>query len=133
MDWDDLELALTSPRDECAWYLDIKTGAVRLSLAASAFGDEVNELSEDQIKVGLDAGDLIEIEPLRPAMEYAWMTAFAVLVSDVVLRERLTEVLDGRGAFSRFKRNPRGPPGRARRLVRVPPGMLARGNAQMAG
>jgi len=100
VDWDDLEMALTSNRGEWTCYLDLETGEVRM-VPMDRLDDD--ELSEDEIDAGLDAGRLIHVEPLGSEVEYRWMEEFAGTVRNVRLRDRLEVALDGRGAFRRFK------------------------------
>ena len=101
VDWDDLEMALTSNRGEWTCYLDLETGEVRMVPMDRL--DDDDELSEDEIDAGLDAGRLIHVEPLGSKVEYRWMEEFAGTVRNVRLRDRLEVALDGRGAFRRFK------------------------------
>jgi Uncharacterised protein family (UPF0158) len=101
VDWDDLEMALTSNRGEWTCYLDLETGEVRMVPMDRL--DDDDELSEDEIDAGLDAGRLIHVEPLGSEVEYRWMEEFAGTVRNVRLRDRLEVALDGRGAFRRFK------------------------------
>jgi hypothetical protein len=66
-------------------------------------GDDDDWPSEDEIDAGLDAGQLIHVEPLGSSVEYGWMAEFAATVGDAPLRDKLEIALDGRGAFRRFK------------------------------
>jgi hypothetical protein len=102
VDWDDLEMALTWHADEWACYLDLRTGAVHM-VRLDSFGDEDNEMFEEEVDAGLAAGDLIPIEPLPSSEEYGWMVEFAASVTEPRLRDLLQVALDGRGAFRRFK------------------------------
>lgn len=102
VDWDDLEMALTSHMDEWACYLDLRTGTVHM-VRLDSFGDEENELSKEEIDAGIAAGDLVFVEPLPSSVEYEWMAEFADSVADPRLRDLLGVALDGRGAFRRFK------------------------------
>lgn len=102
VDWGSLEMALTSHMDEWANYLDLRTGQVRM-VHVAPFGDEEDELSEEEIDTGLAAGDLVFVEPLPASEEYEWMVEFADSVTEPRLRELLEVALDGRGAFRRFK------------------------------
>jgi len=104
INWDDLEMALTWRSDEWESYLDLRTGEVRRR-QAFALRDELedDELSVDEVENGLAEGHLVHIEPPPSSVEYGWMTEFVSSVSDEGLRDRLAVVLDGRGAFRRFK------------------------------
>jgi len=90
VNWDDLEMALTSNHGEWTGYLDLETGEVRM-------------VPEDEIDAELDTGRLIHVEPLGSRVEYRWMEEFTGTVRDARLRGRLEVALDGRGAFRRFK------------------------------
>ena len=102
VNWDDLEMALTSNPGEWTCYIDLKTGVVRM-VPMDRLNDDDDGLSEDEIDAGLDAGRLIHVEPLGSRVEYGWMEEFTGTVGDARLRDRLEVALDGRGAFRRFK------------------------------
>jgi hypothetical protein len=102
VNWDDLEMALTTNPGEWTCYLDLRTGEVRM-IPVGRFGDDGDWPSEDEIDAGLEAGHLLHVEPLESSVEYGWMAEFAGTVRDVRLRARLEVALDGRGAFRRFK------------------------------
>src|SRR6266851_2780314 len=102
VNWDDLEMALTSNPGEWTCYLDLKTGVVRM-VPMDRLNDDDDGLSEDEIDAGLDAGRLIYVEPLGSRVEYGWMEEFTGTVGDARLRDRLEVALDGGGAFRRFK------------------------------
>jgi hypothetical protein len=103
IDWDDLEIALTTQMDEWASYLDLRTGKVQM-VHLDPFRDEDDELSEEEVEAGLAEGYLVHIDPLPSSVEYGWMAEFAASVIDLRLQELLQVALDGRGAFGRFKR-----------------------------
>ena len=103
IDWDDLEIALTTHMDEWASYLDLRTGKVRM-VHLYPFRDEDDELSEDEVEAGLAKPYLVRIDPLPSSVEYRWMVQFAASVTDPHLGDLLEVALHGRGAFGRFKR-----------------------------
>jgi hypothetical protein len=100
VDWDDLEVALTSNSAEMTCYLDVRSGRVEM---IGPYTDEDVGPSTDQIDDGLAGGYLIRVEPLGSSVEYGWMTAFTATLTDGALRGRLDVALHGRGAFRRFK------------------------------
>ena len=102
VDWNDLEMALTSNPGEWTCYLDLETGEVRM-VPMDRLDDDADGLSEDEIDAGLYAGRLIHVEPLGSNVEYRWMAEFTGMVDDARLRDRLEVALAGRGAFRRFK------------------------------
>ena len=102
VNWDDLEMALTSNHGEWTCYLDLETGEVRM-LSMDRLDDDGDGISDDEIDAGLYAGRLLHVEPLGSKVEYRWMAEFIGTVRDARLRDRLEVALDGRGAFRRFK------------------------------
>jgi len=93
VNWDDLEMALTSNHGEWACYLDLETGEVRMV--------PMNRLDDD---AEVHVGRLIHVEPLGSKIEYRWMEEFTGTVRDAWLRDQLEVALDdGRRAFRRFK------------------------------
>jgi hypothetical protein len=102
VDWDELGAALTTNAAERSCYLDPRTGEV-LMVPVDRLDGEDDWPSDDDIDAGLDAGDLLAIEPLGAPVEYGWMAEFASSVGDARLRELLELALSGRGAFRRFK------------------------------
>ena len=102
VNWDDLEMALTTNHGEWTCYLDLETGEVRM-VPIDRLDDDDDGLSEDEIDAGLEAGRLIHVEPLGSKVEYRWMEEFTRTVRDARLHDRLEVALGGRGAFRRFK------------------------------
>lgn len=89
VDWDELELALTTRDPEQAFYLDVMTGRL--------------ELLQRDLEASMAKSGLILVEPLPAYVEHSWMERFADQMADRALGERLLETLRGRGAFKRFK------------------------------
>jgi len=102
VNWDDLEMALTSDPGEWTCYLDLETGEVRMA-PIGGLEEDAEGLSEDEIDDALNAGRLIHVEPLGSRVEYQWMAEFSGTVRHARLRGKLEVALDGRGAFRRFK------------------------------
>jgi hypothetical protein len=99
VDWDMLEVALTSNSDEMRSYLDVRTGEVPLLPI-----DHIDEeLSEDDIETDLAAGHLVPIEPLGSDVEFGWMVEFTASETNRELQARLDAALGGRRPFRRFK------------------------------
>ena len=101
VDWDDLEMALTTNDAEWSCYLDVRSGDVRMVPVDRELSDDWP--SEEDIDDGVDAGHLVPIEPLGSSVQYRWMAEFTATVADARLRDRLETALDGRGAFRCFK------------------------------
>jgi hypothetical protein len=102
VNWDDLEMALTTNPVEWTCYLDVRNGEIQM-LPGGHLGEDDDWPSEEEIDAGLAAGHLIHVEPLGSSIEYGWMAEFASTVGDVRLRDLLEVALNGRGAFRRFK------------------------------
>lgn len=102
VNWDDLDMALTSNPGEWTCYLDVRSGEIEM-IPVDRLGADDAWPSEEDIDDGLAAGHLIHVEPLGSSVEYGWMAEFASSVDDARLRERLEITLDGRGAFRRFR------------------------------
>jgi hypothetical protein len=102
VNWDDLEVALTTNEAEWSCYLELRTGEVQMvPLDRLAVGGDWP--SEEQLDAALDAGHLIPVEPLGSSVEYGWMEEFTASVQDRRLRNGLESALDGRRPFRRFK------------------------------
>ena len=100
--WDYLEWALTSHAGETANYFDLRTGDVQSVGLGLLLGLD-GALSKGDIEAGLAAGHVIPVEPLPSSVEYGWMADFTDSVAEPRLQEMLRVVLNGRGAFRRFK------------------------------
>jgi len=102
VNWDDLEMALTTNSVEFTCYLDVRNGEVHM-LPGGQLGEDDDWPSEEEIDAGLAAGHLIRVEPLGSSVQYGWMADFAGTVRNAHLRDLLEVALAGRGAFRRFK------------------------------
>ncbi len=96
IDIDEIATALADQTDyEHRWLIDPRTGQV--AFWTSDTGIDGNN------PVEIDELDLIPIDPLP---SYVWlrdMADFANGLSDIAVSRRLTQSLQGRGAFRRFK------------------------------
>lgn len=102
VNWDDLEMALTTNPVELTCYLDVRNGDVQM-LPIGRFGEDEGLPSEEEIDADLAEGHLIHVEPLGSSVEYGWMADFIGTVGNARLRDLLEVALAGRGAFRRFK------------------------------
>ena len=109
VNWDDLEIALTSNPAEWSCYFDMRTGEVQMRLGAH-LGVGGDWPSEEEISVGLETGCWIPIEPLGSSIEYGWMVAFTDTVRDPRFRDLLNGALTGSRPFRRFNGVLRGHP-----------------------
>jgi hypothetical protein len=92
---------MTMPAD-VPWtsFLDLQEGTVIDSGVQEAEDDDDESVSE----LALDPERYAAIPRLESREEYQIMTAFAASIDDDELRERLDDALQGKGAFSRFRR-----------------------------
>ena len=81
--------------DQHRWLLDPRTGQVAFWTSDTGVDGE-NPVEIDEL-------DLILIEPLPPYVWFQDMADFADGISDRAAGRRLTQSLQGRGAFRRFK------------------------------
>ena len=100
VNWDDLEMALTTNPVEWTCYLDVRNGEVQM-LPGGRHGEDDDWPSEEEIDAGLEGGHLVPIEPLGSSIEYGWMAEFTSTVP-CALRD-LLEALAGPSAISRFQ------------------------------
>ena len=94
VDLADLALALEDHSREHSWWLDPDTGRLE-----PHFLDDFGEVALDEDQ----AGRLIGVEPLPPAVGYADMQDFVAHVREPRTREMLERAIAGKGAFRRFK------------------------------
>lgn len=78
------------------WLIDPRTGQVAFWTSDTGI--------DGQNPIEIDELDLIVIEPLPPSVWFQDMADFADAISDEVARRHLTQSLQGRGAFRRFKK-----------------------------
>lgn len=103
---------------EQAWqtpyHLDLKTGEVftfgfeghgwYLGLVEEAGPEDVEPLEEAARAMEDEPGRFVWVPPLEAREKYEQMDAFARALKDAGVREDLHRALDGKGAFSRFRR-----------------------------
>lgn len=96
VDLEELATALADQTDyEHRWLIDPRTGAI-------AFWTSDTGIDGENL-VDIDELDLVPIEPLPSHVWFEDMADFANGISDPDAGRRLGRVLDGRGAFRRFK------------------------------
>ena len=111
IDWDELESAFDSRREDLVYYLDLVTGEVVLE--GEGEEDDFDD-GEDAVEEAMEAasgngrGDSttrLTIEPPDEEDEIAWMEDFAEEAgrADPELAARLGEALDGDGAVEAFR------------------------------
>jgi hypothetical protein len=95
VDWEALEDAFENNAPEVHSYLHMTTGEVMRV---------VDGVADPQmhVRIASDA-NYLRIEPVSSREQYRWMERFIPTVESVELKESLTQAIDGKGAFRRFK------------------------------
>ncbi len=95
IDWEALEDAFENNAPEVHSYLHVTTGEVLRVVEGIADPKMLMRIASD--------GNYLRIEPVSSREQYRWMERFIPMVEDAELRGRLTQAIDGKGAFRRFK------------------------------
>jgi hypothetical protein len=95
IDWESLEDAFENNAPEVHSYLHLDSGEV-LRVVDGIADPEMHA------RIASDAAYL-RIEPVSSREQYRWMERFIPMVDDTVLRGQLSQAIDGKGAFRRFK------------------------------
>jgi hypothetical protein len=95
IDWEALEDAFENNAPEVHSYLHLSTGEV-LRVVDGIADPEMHQ------RIALD-GSYMRVEPVSSREQYRWMERFIPMVEDKPLSELLTQAIDGKGAFRRFK------------------------------
>src|ERR1022692_2471639 len=95
VDWEALEDAFENNAPEVHSYLHMTTGEVMRV---------VDGVADPQmhVRIASDA-NYLRIEPVSSREQYRWMERFIPMVDNTELRGKLTQAIDGKGAFRRFK------------------------------
>ncbi len=95
VDWEALEDAFENNAPEVHSYLHLGTGEVLRV---------VDGIADPEMHARI-ASDLtyLRVDPVSSREQYRWMERFIPMVDDLDLRDRLTNAIDGKGAFRRFK------------------------------
>jgi|HubBroStandDraft_2_1064218.scaffolds.fasta_scaffold60189_3 hypothetical protein len=95
VDWESLEDAFENNAPEVHSYLHLTTGEVLRV---------VDGVADPQMHVRIASdGNYLRIDPVSSREQYRWMERFIPMVEDNDLRGKLTQAIDGKGAFRRFK------------------------------
>jgi hypothetical protein len=95
VDWESLEDAFENNAPEVHSYLHLSTGEVLRV---------VDGVADPQMHVRIASdGNYLRIDPVSSREQYRWMERFIPMVEDDELRDKLTQAIDGKGAFRRFK------------------------------
>ena len=95
VDWEALEDAFENNAPEVHSYLHLSTGEVLRVVDGIADPDMHTRIASDAV--------YLRIEPVSSREQYRWMERYIPMVDDAELRDRLTQAIDGKGAFRRFK------------------------------
>src|SRR5258706_2378538 len=94
VDWEALEDAFENNAPEVHSYLHIETGEV-LRVVDGIADPEMHA------RIASDA-TYLRVDPVSSREQYRWMERFIPMVDEPDLRDRLTNAIDGKGAFRRF-------------------------------
>ncbi len=95
VDWEALEDAFENNAPEVHSYLHLTTGEVLRV---------VDGVADPQMHVRIASdGNYLRVDPVSSREQYRWMERFIPMVEHAELRGKLTQAIDGKGAFRRFK------------------------------
>jgi hypothetical protein len=95
VDWEALEDAFENNAPEVHSYLHILSGEVLRVVDGIADPEMHARIASDVA--------YLRIEPVSSREQYRWMERFIPMVDDAPLRAQLSQAIDGKGAFRRFK------------------------------
>ena len=95
IDWEALEDAFENNAPEVHSYLHISTGEVLRVVDGIADPEMHQRIASDT--------SYLRVEPVSSREQYRWMERFIPMVEDKPLADLLTQAIDGKGAFRRFK------------------------------
>lgn len=95
IDWEALEDAFENNAPEVHSYLHLVTGEV-LRVVDGVADPQMH------VRIASDA-NYLRIDPVSSREQYRWMERFIPMVDEGELRNKLTQAIDGKGAFRRFK------------------------------
>jgi len=95
VDWEALEDAFENNAPEVHSYLHLVTGDV-LRI--------VDGVADPQMHARIAADpNYLRVDPVSSREQYRWMERYIPMVDDPDLQQKLTQAIDGKGAFRRFK------------------------------
>jgi len=95
VDWEALEDAFENNAPEVHSYLHVGSGEVLRVVDGIADPEMHARIASD--------GAYLRIEPVSSREQYRWMERFIPMVEEPTLRGQLSQAIDGKGAFRRFK------------------------------
>src|ERR1700709_2347304 len=95
VDWEALEDAFENNAPEVHSYLHLTTGEVLRV---------VDGVADPQMHVRIASdGNYLRIDPVSSREQYRWMERFIPMAEEGELKTNLSQAIDGKGAFRRFK------------------------------
>ena len=95
VDWEALEDAFENNAPEVHSYLHLTTGEVLRVVDGVADPQMHTRISSDP--------NYLRIDPVSSREQYRWMERFIPMVDEGELKTKLSQAIDGKGAFRRFK------------------------------
>ena len=95
VDWEALEYAFENNAPEVHSYLHLTTGEVLRVVDGVADPQMHSRISSDP--------NYLRIDPVSSREQYRWMERFIPMVDEGELKTSLSQAIDGKGAFRRFK------------------------------
>jgi hypothetical protein len=95
VDWEALEDAFENNAPEVHSYLHLTTGEVLRVVDGVADPQMHSRISSDT--------NYLRIDPVSSREQYRWMERFIPMVDEGELKTKLSQAIDGKGAFRRFK------------------------------
>jgi hypothetical protein len=95
VDWEALEDAFENNAPEVHSYLHLGTGEVLRVVDGIADPEMHARISSDT--------NYMRVDPVSSREQYRWMERFIQMLDEGELRDKLTQAIDGKGAFRRFK------------------------------
>jgi hypothetical protein len=95
IEFDALEDAFENNAPTVHSFLDLRNGRVVRIVEGTADAALLPSVSDDPLYV--------RVRPTSSAIQYRWMELFLPMVDSEEIRQKLTEALEGKGAFRRFK------------------------------
>jgi hypothetical protein len=95
VDWEALEDAFENNAPEVHSYLHLTTGEVLRVVDGVADPQMHSRISADP--------NYLRIDPVSSREQYRWMERFIPMVDEGELKTKLSQAIDGKGAFRRFK------------------------------
>src|SRR6201990_2911306 len=95
VDWEALEDAFENNAPEVHSYLHVTTGEVLRVVDGVADPQMHSRISSDP--------NYLRIDPVSSREQYRWMERFIPMVDEGELKTKLSQAIDGKGAFRRFK------------------------------